>query len=179
MYCLTCFYASPLGSVFCARCGRGFGGRVCTSGHKNPSAAKFCATCRKPEAEMSEATAYVSVATLSRLIAWALMLTCLGYIVHHPGAVACELVAWALWLAAHALGTTQCSIVTGVYRIAAWLAVIYAASFVMPGGAGQFVRRGMASALSRLPRALWAASHALWLLVSGQSSKDSKDKQKD
>jgi len=182
MFCLSCRYASPVGSVFCGRCGRGFGARICTSGHTCPPASRFCTTCRKPESELSEATAYIPIGWASKLVAWSALFACLLLAVRHASDDISDVLAGALWLAAHAFGVTECAIVCGLYRAVCWLEVIYLLSFLLPASAGQFVRRAMAVVLSRGPRVAWTVARTLWLamrlVANGRPGKDKPDKKK-
>lgn len=182
MFCLTCRYASPVGAIFCGRCGRGFGARICTSGHACPPASRFCTTCRKPESELSESTGYIPIGWATKLLAWSAMLGCLQFAVRHASEVMAATLAAAMWLAAHMLGVSQGALVGGLYRAVWWLIAIYLLSFLLPGSVGQSVRRVIAFALSRLPRVTWAVVRillmAMRLIVDGRSSKDKSDKKK-
>lgn len=77
-FCLTCKRVSPSGSVYCAHCSpaRSFGGRRCPKGHLSPASTRgACIVCGKPNADLSQATAYLNLGCLPRLFAWGIIAT--------------------------------------------------------------------------------------------------------
>ena len=177
MVCLRCMYASPIGSTFCARCGAGFGARVCSSGHANPPTARFCTHCGKTDSELSAATNYLSIRPVAVVLACAATLGLFLYLVHH---IACVL-GVILTLMAAALGTSPCAVVCWIYRAAVWVIAVYLLSFLLPRGAGPWVRNAMGAVLSKAPRVLWTVARAAWrvsILLLGSAVEDHKDRKK-
>jgi hypothetical protein len=43
--CTFCFRFQPGQPTFCSHCGRSYGVRICSRGHRNPRGAAFCAEC--------------------------------------------------------------------------------------------------------------------------------------
>ena len=180
MYCLRCHHASPVGAVFCGRCGRSFGCRVCGSGHRSPAYAKWCVACGKPGKELSEATPFVPVSGISRIMGWGAMLACLLFVLRNPAPAASGAASATLWLVSHALGVSDCAVVRAV-RLGAYLVVLaYLLSYLLPASAGAAVRRAIAAALARLPRLAWGTARFLWraavVMVEGPRTEPKKQK---
>lgn len=47
--CTNCFRFHPGTPVFCSHCGRTFGVRICSRGHRNPRGVAFCSECGSAE----------------------------------------------------------------------------------------------------------------------------------
>jgi hypothetical protein len=47
--CTYCFRFHPGSPVFCSHCGRSFGVRICSRGHRNARGVAFCAECGSPD----------------------------------------------------------------------------------------------------------------------------------
>ena len=70
--CLTCFHIWPSGALFCGRCGRSFGHRLCQRRHESPPSARVCTKCGSHE--LTTPTLYLSLGCLSGLVALLLMM---------------------------------------------------------------------------------------------------------
>jgi len=181
MMCLTCRFASPPGSRFCARCGRGFGCRICPSGHASPMAATWCVVCGKPESELSSATSYIPLGLVARLLAWFAVITALTYVLRHPSEAVGWLISMLLWNAKILFGLTYCGVIQALLRAAGWLIVITLLSFFLPASAGQAIRRSLWNLMLQTPSRLWQLARWLarlvWRIAEG-SSKTGTDRQR-
>ena len=180
MFCLTCLFASPVGSAFCGRCGRSYGCRVCSSAHRSPMASNWCVVCGKPDKDMSRPTRYVPLAWCSHLAAWSALVAAFLWGLNHVSAVMGGIVSAGFWAVRHLFGTTPCALVVAAYRAMTVLAAIYILTFVLPGKAGSRVRQAITTALSRMPALVWTLARWCWriarLLVEGSAGKAAKER---
>jgi hypothetical protein len=165
-----------VGAAFCERCGRGFGARICSSGHRNSCSARWCGVCGKPEGELSESTPYVPLAPVSRIMGWTLVLLALRCVLHHPAgilAVAAGMVGWTL---SHLLGLDPCALLTGAERTGAWLLILYGLTFVLPGPVGASARRALSWLCTRGARVILllvrAVARGVYRAVEGNAEPD-------
>jgi len=180
MYCLRCNHASPVGSVFCGRCGRSFGCRVCPSGHRSPAAAKWCVVCGKPGKDLSDATRFASgrgTFPPRRM----------GICARVPAVRAGATLFWPRpCRRGRLLGgeprprRSVCAVVGLLYRSAYLVILVYLLSYLLPASAGSAVRRTLTAALSRLPRLAWGTARFIWrlaaLVVEGHRTESKKPK---
>jgi len=182
MFCLTCRFASPTGSLYCSRCGRGFGCRICKSGHPNPMSATWCTACGKPRNELSEATLFVPLSWLSRLVCWSFAICLLLWVLRNPMTALWLSYVGALHVFAFVFATTPCGIVQALARCMAWLVVVCILSFFLPGAHGPNVRRSVAKVIVRLPgltlKLIVLVARIMWRLVEGDKSSTTPKKVK-
>ena len=182
MYCLSCYFASPVGSTFCSRCGRGFGAKICSSGHKSPRGSRYCIVCAKAGNDLSEATNYLAIAWVSRAIGWLLMAWCMLLVVRNPVGFALLFAHGGLWALSAALGASECAVLRAIYRAILWLSVIYLLSFLLPGGAGATCRRGLIHLIGQFFKCtrfvVVGAYRLARLLLEGARKSDQHDRKK-
>jgi hypothetical protein len=131
--CLSCKHASPDGSLHCAHCALGLNARTCPNHHRVGLNARACTTCGSPV--LSDATAAISFAWMSRLLSLLLVL-----------------LAWK-WLILPNLG----AILSGGLTGAAWGAA------VLSNNSPLGVKMALAHAFQMVVM-LWLLGHTLGML---------------
>lgn len=174
MICLRCGFVSPAGSIYCSGCGRGLGGRVCSSGHRSPSGAGFCATCGKSGTDLSDPAPCLDVTRIARAAAWSLIAAAFVWDCHHPLQALSFFAGLCLWGLGHLLGLEPNAIVRITYEIAFYFLLTYLLSYVLPERVGGAIRRFLDAGLIRWPGIAWRVVRVLWRLtvrvVEGPSS---------
>jgi len=136
--CLSCRFVSPAASLLCGRCGRSFGGRLCPRHHLSPVGSRFCVQCGKQE--LTDATLFLSLGWLSRLLAWGVALLLISLITHHAGGLAHGLWAVAWWALVHLLNICPCVVMRELVGVLTWLLALLLLSWLLPGIAGARLR---------------------------------------
>jgi len=166
MICVKCGAVSPAKSTYCCGCGRGFGGRVCPSGHVSPPGAKFCSTCGRPGKELSEPTGFLDVAPVARAVAWALIAAAAVWGCRHPSETAAFLAATFLWGLAHVFGVAPCAILRIAYQVALFFILADAFTYMLPERIGIPLRRFLNAGVIHWPGIIWRATGAIWRMLA-------------
>lgn len=143
--CLSCWFVSPVGSLLCGRCGRSFGGRLCPRHHLSPAGSQFCVQCGKQE--LIEATLFLSLGWLSRLIAWGAVFLLISLITHHAGGLAHSFWAVASWALIHMLNICPCAVVQKTVKALTWFPALLLLSWLLPGATGTRLRGALLGTL--------------------------------
>lgn len=161
--CLSCRFVSPAGSLLCGRCGRSFGGRLCSRHHLSPAGSQFCVQCGKQE--LTESTLFLSLGWVSRLIAWGGALLLISLITHHASGLAYGLWAVAWWAVVHLLNVCPCAVVRELVRALTWLLALLLLSWLLPGTAGARLRGALLGTLRWTGHAAFRMTRAfgVWL----------------
>ena len=179
--CLSCRFVSPADALFCGRCGRSFGGRLCPRHHRSPAGSKFCVHCGRQE--LTQATLHLPLGWLSRLTAWGCVLLALSLLAHHFGSLAWSAVCLANWTLIHVLNLCPCAVWKGAVLGSQWLLALFLVSWLLPGSTGQRLRTGLRHALHWTFRAgkrlaLGFGRGMLRLAEGAPSKTETKDKKK-
>jgi hypothetical protein len=161
--CLTCKFVSPGTALFCGRCQRSFGGRLCRKLHLSPRGSLYCVECG--HSELTEPTSYVTLGTMSRPIAWLVILIAVSVIGHHLAAVAAALWNVMTWCLSAVFGVSGHTMIAVAERVASWIAVLIVISLFLPQQTGKAMRSWIARCSVLAIVAGWKAVVLLTRLV--------------
>jgi hypothetical protein len=122
IHCLSCHRSWPDSALFCGHCKRSFGGRRCPHGHLSPRFATFCTTCGSKE--LSLATSSFSTQSVSRVVAWVIVLVLLKWILPYTPQILGSLLAAGDWLFGFIFGVRLGVLLVAVFHFCLQLAVL-------------------------------------------------------
>jgi len=139
MVCLSCRRASPTGSVYCGRCGRTFGSRICEKGHRNRPAPGLACCTSCGSMELTEAARYVPLRGAGIVLACLATLGVWRWAIAHLTLLGGLLWRGALDALALLLDWAPCEIVQDLRRGLSWLLTLWLLGWAMallPGRGG-------------------------------------------
>jgi hypothetical protein len=141
VFCITCRYVSPSGSIFCSHCGRTFGARLCPSRHRNPIDAQHCVQCGKPK--LTDPTRYLAFGWFSAVIAWTVIALVIKVIICNIKQIGNWLEAIGGWAIVHLFGVSPCWVVMLLDRLMFWYLLLMGLSFLLPIPTGPRLRANL------------------------------------